>query len=1838
MNRYLIPIIGFLCCLLGGCAHLTSEEEVMYNPYIEAFTAGEVSRYTQPTLILSEPIPAGKAEEWEKQIQITPEPEGHWTFDGQRTFIFKPAKELKRDTRYKLSIDLSAWWNIPEKKYRKFKHTFQTVPLRVRADLVSLDMNNAHPENYNVVYAIYTSDKELPETIEPLVGVTDAADSRWQHSADGRKHQLTLENIRPGERDIQLYIRPNKLNIPEEDLLQTHIPDSENFSVYRVNYVREPERYVEVTFTQPLDEVQSLQGLAYLTGNEQGIVTITENKLRLYPESKESRSLEVILKAELKSKNGQALGKEVSWPIQENEGLPAVRFVGDGVILPQSARLSVPFQAIGLKGVIVRVLKIGEQNIGQFLQTNQLDQTGELMRVGRLMTRQVLFLDDKSYDLKRWNTFALDLNQMIQPEPGAIYRVILSFDETLSAFSCPDRKEYTREEIRAKNEIAFREELNRFDEGGWYYQEDANTDWSLYRYQDRNNPCTPSYYFNKSEGKNILATNIGLMAMAGTDGKMIVLAHHLRHTEPIEGVSVQAYNYQRQLLAEGVTDRQGMLTFDLKKAGGKPFYLLASAGKQRSYLRVDDASSLSLSTFDVDGEVVQRGVKGFIYGERGVWRPGDTLHIGFMLHDKEKMLPKHHPVRLGIYNPSGQLYQQKVSTEGISGLYAFRIPTDADIPTGAWLARVEVGGVSFEKRFRIESIKPNRLKIQLKTPKHLLRDEVLNLPLHVEWLQGAKARNLKFDLQGTFISTETSFNNFKEYQFSNPAQTFNTEESQLITGKTDAEGNAMIQARLQVGATAPGMLLGNFVTKVYEESGDFSIDATRMLYSPYKRYIGIRAPQQGNQPLSTDKEYSYQLVSVDYQGNPVGNADLSIDIYKVDWYWWWSADKNALANYVSGSYNKPIKHLDIRTDGQGNASFPVQFARKEWGTYLILAKDKQGGHTTGLVSYYDWPELEGRRDRTGADNASVLTFKTDKETYRPGETIHVSIPSSEGSRAIVSVQTGTKVLSVKEYACQSNGTSLKIPVTREMEPNAYLFITLLQPHGNTENDLPIRMYGVVPFKVTSEEGRLLPQIETASEWKPESSCSLTVSEKSGREMAYTLAIVDEGLLDLTHFQTPDPWTSFHAREALGVHTWDLYDYVLGAYGGRIEQLFSIGGDDALNKGPKAVVNRFTPVVRFLGPYSLRKGEQKTHTLSIPNYNGRVRVMVVATDGMAYGNAEKSVLVRKPVMLLGTLPRVIGTDEEMEIPATVFATEEHVGDVQVTIQTSDEMEVIGTRTHQLHFEAQEDRTVSFRVKVKSQSGKGHITLTATGKGEKSTYETDLDIRSVSTRQTQVMHTTLKAGETWKHEIMLNGQPGSNEVELEIARIRPLNLTGRLSELCEYPHGCLEQIVSKAFPQLYLSQFINLTDEQSASSEAQVKQIISRLRSYQTASGAFAYWAGQTGTNAWGSVYAMHFLLEAEAQGYAIPASMKQQALTDLRKIASNWKEPSDRGIRESEVLIQAYRLYVIARAGQADIGAMNRLKALKLSPISQEMLALSYAQIGRADVAESLLLQTHETDITTSKGLDTTFGSELRDNAIRLWLRCVLNKEEETLPLVNQLSETLSSDRWLNTQETSFAILALADYYRKYQPETGEMNFTYRHQDIEEPIRTPETVWSDRPIQEGNAGVFPLQIRNEGNSTLHLLAKISGESSQENVPASQNGLRLSVDYRTTDGHPLSIEALEQGTNFEAWITIQNPTARPLSHLALTAIFPSGWEILNTRFLPVATEKVKVDYQDIRDDRVLSYVDYLPAGNQVTVRIHLCAVYSGRFYLPPITCETMYDQAIRANTSSGWVNVK
>ena len=747
-----------------------------------------------------------------------------------------------------------------------------------------------------------------------------------------------------------------------------------------------------------------------------------------------------------------------------------------------------------------------------------------------------------------------------------------------------------------------------------------------------------------------------------------------------------------------------------------------------------------------------------------------------------------------------------------------------------------------------------------------------------------------------------------------------------------------------------------------------------------------------------------------------------------------------------------------------------------------------------------------------------------------------------------------------------------------------------------------------------------------------------VSEKTGREMAYTLAIVDEGLLDLTRFRTPDPWQAFNAREALGVNTWDLYNYVVGAYGGRIEQLFSIGGDDALNKGPKAIVNRFKPVVQFAGPFLLKKGEKRQHTYKMPNYNGRVRVMVVAGNGEAYGNTEKSVLVRKPVMLLGTLPRVIGIGEEMVVPATVFATEKGVGDVQVTIACSGNMEVVGEKSHMLHFETVSDKLAQFRIRVKDTPGAGHVKITATGGGEKSVYETDIEIRSVRRPQIKVTPVTFEAGKSWKGTVGLPGVEGTNSLVLEMSDVQPVNLSTRLSYLLGYPHGCVEQITSKAFPQLYLSGVASLTREQEQSTEATVKEVIRRLRSYQTVDGSFSYWPGGTAPNAWGTVYAIHFLLEAEKKGYLVPEGMKRNALNDLSRIARNWK-PEASYSAESEEMTQAYRLFVLALGQVAEVGAMNRLKESKtLMSMSRYLLAAGYALVGRPDVSKELVVKT--TALTTAcSGYDQTFGSDLRDTSIRLMTFCLLGDGKEAALLANEISKTLASDDWLSTQSTAFGLVALSDYMEKYKM-SGLMDFSYAVDGKTKKVSTTRNIWTETLLDK-TASSASLELKNTGKSTLFARLVAEGIPAEGKEEAYANGLTLAVSYMDHDGHPVNTSALQQGTNFTAVVTVANSSPRGYNHLVLTEVFPAGWEILNTRFLTGGTVDNRVtgvNYQDIRDDRAYSYIDYLPAGKQVTVRINLCAVYPGRFYLPPVYCEAMYDHLVRANTEGKMVTVE
>jgi uncharacterized protein YfaS (alpha-2-macroglobulin family) len=406
----------------------------------------------------------------------------------------------------------------------------------------------------------------------------------------------------------------------------------------------------------------------------------------------------------------------------------------------------------------------------------------------------------------------------------------------------------------------------------------------------------------------------------------------------------------------------------------------------------------------------------------------------------------------------------------------------------------------------------------------------------------------------------------------------------------------------------------------------------------------------------------------------------------------------------------------------------------------------------------------------------------------------------------------------------------------------------------------------------------------------------------------------------------------------------------------------------------------------------------------------------------------------------------------------------------------------------------------------------------------------------------------------------------------------------------------------------------------------------MRSYQTTDGAFSYWPGGSTIYGWATIYATHFLCEAESKGYLVPNAIKRGAIRNLSSAAKSWK-PTDDYYSRSEELTQAYRLYVLALSGNPELGAMNRLKENdNLYGMTNWTLAAAYAKAGRADVARELTGRVKDIAAPGSQ-YDQTFGSDTRDKALRLITLCMLGDGGQAASLANEISLELGSDSWMSTQTTAFALMAVSEYMKHFQV-GGDMSFKYRCGTKNDNVKTPKNVWTE-PMLSGAGRTADVELTNNGTSTLFARIITEGTPDQGDELAYSNGISLDVKYAYPNGGSVNVAEIRQGETFTATATVRNTTSKGIDNLVISQIFPAGWEIINTRFMNEGdgganSGTAGISYQDYRDDRVYSYVDHLPSGRQVKVSITLTTVYPGVFYLPPVYCEAMYDNLTRANT--------
>ena len=1858
----LLMIVSFSSCTRTQKDIIPSAE---YAPYVNAYTGGVISQNSTIRIELTheQPMVDLNNELKENPFSFSPSLKGKAYWVSNNTIEFVPEEgTLKPGSLYECTFQLGKFVEV-DKKLKEFNFSFRVQERNFTLSIEPLPITDAQPDEINIKGEICFSDIVKKEEVEKILTVKDGNNKSYPveiiPTDNLTRYQFCINQIPRDTEDYQLTITANgsPARIDQTQSEEVLIPAKDSFRFLSATRIDEPENGIEVVFSAPLSDTQDLKGLIEIPELSSSVFQIKENRVFIYFEANQLSKLTLNIHEGVKSSQGKTLGTSHSISFSEINLKPQVEMLTTAAILPDSKSLIIPFRAVNLYAVDLSVIRIFENNVLMFMQTNSLASANELRRSGRLVYKKTLWLGkDTSKDIHNWENYSIDLAGLIRQEPGAIYRVILSFRQEYSAYPCGgvDNQDIKFADNNTPDGLmkVSGSALSEADEAVWdtpeayYYYNGGTMDWSVYRWKERDNPCHPSYYMNSDRAAacNVFASNLGMIVKRNSLNKLWIAVSNILDTNPVGKAQVTVYNFQLQPIGKGETNGEGFVEISSK---GTPFIVVAEAEKQKAYVRVVDGEEQSVSRFDVGGKEIQKGLKGFIYGERGVWRPGDTLHISFILEDREKRIPDKHPVALEIYNPKGQFYTKMISTQGMNGFYTFDVPTKAGDPTGLWNAYIKVGGTTFHKGLRIETIKPNRLKINLTLPKILQStDKNVTVPLTSAWLTGATASKLKAKVEMSLSKVNTQFKNYGQYIFNDPATDFTTIKTDVFDGILNAEGKAGVTLKVPAATNAPGMLNATFTTRVFEPGGDASIYTQSIPFSPFVSYVGINLNQPKGKYIETDKDHVFDIVTVNSQGQPVNRSNLEYKIYRISWSWWWENSDESFGTYINNSSITPVASGKLQTSG-GKTTFKFRVDYPSWGRYLVYVKDKDSGHATGGTIYVDWPESRGRSNKTDPSGIKMLTFSLDKDSYEIGETATAIIPAAAGGRALVSIENGSSVLHREWIEVTNEGdTKYTFEITPEMTPNVYLHISLLQPHAQTINDLPIRMYGIAPVFVTNRQTVLQPQIQMPEVLRPETDFNVTVSEKSGKPMTYTLAIVDDGLLDLTNFKTPDPWNEFYSREALGIRTWDMYDNVLGASAGAYSSLFSVGGDATL-KPADAKANRFKPVVKFIGPFYLEKGRQQTHTLKLPMYVGSVRAMVVAGQDGAYGNAEKTAFVRTPLMLLSTLPRVLSIQEEITVPVNVFAMEKQVKNVTVSLQASGGgVQIEGSHQQSLTFNRPGDQLVFFTLKTGNKTGKATIKLTASGGGQQTKETIEIEVRNPNPIVTLRSSEWIETGQNKELSYQLGSLSANNQIKLEVSRIPSVDISRRFDFLYNYQHHCTEQLTSKALPLLFIAQFKTIDTREAEKIKANVQEAIRQIYARQLPNGGFVYWPGNAVADEWISSYTGMFLTLAQEKGYAVHANVLNKWKRFQRAAAQNWRMPQEANNWQQwqSELQQAFRLYTLALAGAPEYGAMNRMKEQPgLSIQAKWRLAAAYALTGKMKPAEELVYNA-ETTVIPYSSMNQIYGSSDRDEAMILETLLLMNRERDALQQAKVVSKNLSQENWFSTQSTAFALMAMGRLAEKL---SGSLDFTWTWNGKQQPaVKSAKAVFEKEISTSPKSGT--VAVKNQGKGALSVDLITRTQLLNDTLPAISDNLRMDIRYASMDGKPMSVNDIRQGTDFTAIASISNTSGTTdYTNLALTHIIPSGWEVYNERMtVPEAEPQETTDssgnvsgqytYQDIRDDRVLTYFN-LRRGETKIFTIRLQATYAGNFILPAVQCEAMYDVNVQARSKAGRTTV-
>lgn len=1756
-------------------------------------------------------VPDDSLNRWSNTNYINYEPaiEGKFIWRNNNTLIFSPDGLLSGDVEYKGTINEKELIKVSELSsfYGKKDFSFSTPPFTVQnavAYYEKIPGTNKAGLTAKIEFSYAVNPDDIKKYIEAEI---DGRSSKFNVLTDVDDKVITLSfgEIEESDKDLtakftfdkELFSTETKTSIKIKEPYKFTLPRLSELVIQDYEFTFHPvESWITFNTSQEINPVQATRYITVEPKTSYKIVS-DKHKLLVKGDFVAGTNYTVRIGKGLKSDLGGTLINDFDAKFFSGTISPNFRFASEtGTYMLLSGNKNLLIKSINLSELQVSVSEVFQNNLVQFLNS------------GRYYDWDYYYSDEENPSSRRkYRYYVGDFGKLIETKK---VNVDNQFNKEVDTYF--DLTPY----------------LNRERKGFIVVEvSDPVESW-------------------RSTSKLVSVSNIGLIVKKNPTGIM-VFAVGLDSNEPVKDALITLYSSNNQIMGTGKTDNKGAVLIEdvfQKNPGFTLKVITAEKDGDFNFIPLDDYR-VETSRFDVGGKFDSEvAYDAFLYGDRTLYRPGEKIIVTGIVRKLGEPLPEDIPVKIKIINPLGRTsaeVMQKLNSQG-SFEYIHQ-SRQADI-TGEYRIELYTANNIFLQSYKIslEDFVPERMKVTIEPSKKKSKPgENISFNLSASTFFGPAAAERNYELEINYQSILYTSDKFPDYNFTYIGVDEKLEVSSIFTGVTDDSGKALIPFTIPE-LKSSGIVRLRSRGAVFDETGRPVYNGSTVLVYPREYFIGLK--YTGSYYISPGSQQQMLITAVNKDDKQIKGFKVKVELIRREWHsvlrrHQWSDN----VRYVSEA-NEIVEKSDVVT--LGDSPYAYNFSVNKSGDYLIRVS-KEGEEGYNQVSFYSYSWITADITSFGVDPEARVEIITDKTVYAPGEKAKILFQAPFSGKMLVTIERNG-VYDYQYVDIKNNSASLDLTIEKNYLPNVYISAVLFRKIK--DEDLPLLVgHGYANISVESKSNRFDVSISSPSKVRPKTKQTVTVNAGNEKDILVTLAAVDEGILQIKNHISPAPFDFFYAKKALMTETYNFFrDLLPDVMKGKVKAA-SVGGDAALyDQFEKRLspfgVRRFKPVALWSGIIKTDSRGDAKITLDIPEFSGELRLMAVAYKGDRFGSAVSRMTVADPVVITPALPRFIGAGDSLIMPVAAFNTTDKEIQLDFSIETKGGI-TAKEKKSSLKIPSNRERFAYFTLSATNEIGNAEVKVLTTINGEKVEYITDIVVRPLNPFTTESITGIVEADKLVSHTIPNVYYPYNYKSYLTISPFPVSNFAGQLKMLLGYPHGCLEQTVSKAFPQIYLRDLALALDPSilSYGSPVQfVNEAISKASTLQLPDGNFNYWPQGNFVNVWTTVYTMHFLVEAQKAGYAVREEVIQRGMRALNQIARSrdiknyyFTVGNETQVKRLADKSSLYALYVLALNNRADKSLMDFYKIEKnlLSTDMKYLLAAAYALAGDRQSFNELLPKQFSR-INIQRTMDD-FDSSIRAYGLIISLLTDVDRNNpQIFQYINVLSERLKNEEWFSTQDAAFAFIGLGKAARQAQEielegtiTIGDKEYLYKGGNQKFEI-------------DGTGKKVTINLKGKGKSYYAIVSE--GIRKDDKRVIRDNNLQVRRTLYDRFGNELSLNQIKQNDLVIVKISLQSSVDN-LQNIAITDLLPAGFEIENPRlteqtqysFIQSATVP---QYLDIRDDRINIYTNFEKNQLQQQFYYLVRAVSSGTFNYPPITAEAMYNPTFSSINGKGVLRIK